>query len=77
MQLSMGQKIINLLIMKRLLFKQHMKFLDLKKNIKKKCEYNKISWGRTKSVKQLLERTNKSLDEILNEILVRYNKVLN
>lgn len=36
---------------------------------------NKISWGRTKSVKQLLERTNKSLDEILNEILVRYNKV--
>ena len=36
---------------------------------------NKISWGRTKSVKQLLQRTDKSLDEILNEILVRYNKV--
>ena len=36
---------------------------------------NKISWGRTKSVKQLLERTNKPLDEILNDILIRYNKV--
>lgn len=36
---------------------------------------NKISWGRTKSVKQLLQRSGKSLDEILDEILIRYNKV--
>ena len=49
-----------------------------KKHQKKLVDFvntNKISWQRTKSVKQLLQRSEKSLDDILNEILIRYNKV--